>query len=363
VAGLLDDRRAGRRVGPASAAGPDRSGLTIVSGVTSVADGRLRYRGIDVADLVGRHGFEEVAELLWTGLLPTAPPRWTPSDSGGPVGVEVAAALPAATLPADRLRVLVAATAAGDELRADLRPEAVLATGRSLLAAAVEAVAPGGAPAGGGEPGGGGGSVAQRLARGWEVRRPVWVEVIDATLVLMADHELATSTMAVRVAASVRADPYHALLAGLCAMAGVLHGSAGAVVYRLLSDAATDGPERAVGDRLRSGGMLAGFGHRLYPDGDPRLTMLLERVRGAATRGDRRLAVVEAVLEVASARVPAAPNVDFALAAFAFVAGWDPSRIEALFSVARMAGWLAHAIEEYEAPPLRYRLNAVPPPS
>ena len=139
------------------------------------------------------------------------PPIWVaPTRSRSPLHC------PGARFPPDRLRVFVAAAAAGDNLRADLRPEAVHAIGRSLLAAGVEVLADGGR----------GATVAERLGDGWAVRRNAWVEVIDAALVLLADHELATSTMAVRVAASVRADPYHALLAGLATMSGALHGSA-----------------------------------------------------------------------------------------------------------------------------------------
>ncbi len=350
VAALAALRGLGQRSSSADLHGPT---LTIFSAVTTIRDGRLFYRGHDVAELVGRYPFESVAELLWTGTLPDKPPQWHPTDLGGPAAVELATALPDATLPADRLRVLVAAAAAGDNLRADLRPQAVHAIGRSLLAAGVELLSDGGR----------GVTVAERLGNGWAVRRSAWVEVIDAVLVLLADHELATSTMAVRVAASVRADPYHALLAGLSAMSGSLHGSAGAVVYRLLVDAAERGPERAVGDALRQEGRLPGFGHGLYPQGDPRLALLVDRIRAAAPRGDRRLALVDAVLDASSARIPVAPNVDYALAALAYVANWQPGRVEALFSLARMAGWLAHALEEYEAPPLRYRLTALAPPS
>lgn len=350
VAALAAQRGTGQR-GSGNESGSGTT-LSIVSAVTTIANGQLAYRGHDVADLAGRYGFESVAELLWTGALPETVPRWFPSDLGGPAAVEVASALPPSTLPADRLLVFVAAAAAGDNLRSDLRPEAVHAIGRSLLAAAAELLADGGR----------GATVAERLGHGWGVRRSAWVEVIDAALVLLADHELATSTMAVRVAASVRADPYHALLAGLAAMSGPLHGSAGALVHRLLVDAADRGPERAIGDVLRQEGRLPGFGHGLYPQGDPRLRLLLDRVRAAAPTGDRRLALVDAVLHASSARLPVAPNVDYGLAALAYVAGWEPGRVEALFSLARMAGWLAHALEEYEAPPLRYRLTALTPP-
>jgi citrate synthase len=171
---------------------------------------------------------------------------------------------------------------------------------------------------------------------------------VDVALVLLADHELAASTVAARVAASVRADPYAVVSAGLAVVSGTLHGGASLGIEALLGE--IDRPGRAasvVGTRLRQGERLRGFGHRLYPDGDPRAAVLLARLRETAG-GSPRLAVVEALLEAAADRGLPAPNVDLALAALAHVAGMTRGAAEAVFAVARTAGWIAHALEEYE---------------
>jgi citrate synthase len=197
---------------------------------------------------------------------------------------------------------------------------------------------------------------------------PSLVGVLDAALVLLADHELAASTLAARAAASVRADPYAVVSAGLAVASGTLHAGASLGIETLLAEAGR--PERAaraVGERLRRGDRIRGFGHFVYTDGDPRATYLLERLRAlppavlGSGAGDR-LAVAEAVLAAAAhGRLPP-PNVDFALATLSSMTAMIPGAGEAIFVVARTAGWLAHAIEEYQrGVPLRPRATYTGP--
>ena len=181
---------------------------------------------------------------------------------------------------------------------------------------------------------------------------------------VLADHELATSTLAARVAASTRADPYQVVLAGMAAVSGPLHGSASARVGRLLRAAGeAGGPEAAIAAELRELGAVAGFGQGQYPAGDPRAPLLLAAARAAAGPTGEGAEVLEraAAVEGAVARRAAiAPNVDFGLATLVAAAGLSLEVGEALFALARTAGWVAHGLEEYAAPPLRYRLRAVP---
>ena len=115
--------------------------------------------------------------------------------------------------------------------------------------------------------------------------------------------------------------------------------------------------EAAAAEALRSSGRYPGFGHPLYPAGDPRAITLLELLREAA--GDLPgMAVTEAVLVATQRRAAIAPNVDFALAALGSVAGMPIDAGEAIFTIARTAGWLAHAIEEYGEAPARFRPRA-----
>jgi hypothetical protein len=182
------------------------------------------------------------------------------------------------------------------------------------------------------------------------------MRALSASLVLLADHELAASTLAARVAASVRADPYAVVGTGLGAMSGALHGGASLGAETLLAAAAdpSDVP-RVVGELLRRGEKVPGFGHFVYRAGDPRAILLLDLVRRAAPKSGP-LAVAEAVLaEVRQKSLPE-PNIDLAIATLARVAGMTRGSGEAIFAVARAAGWIAHALEAYAGPgPLRPR--------
>jgi citrate synthase len=328
--------------------------LVVRSGLTAIDRGRPWYRGLAVPELAGTRSFEEVAEWLWTGRFPDPVPSWQAGPAALDAGRRAQAALPAAALPLERIRVIAAALAAGDELRLELHPAAVTAAGRALLAGLVDCLPhPGPAPArrtaGRARPASRD-PVAVRLWRGLSVHQPEpgLVGVVDAALVLLADHELAASTVAARVAASVRADPYAVVSAGLAAVSGTLHGGASLGIEALLAE--IDRPDRAasaVGARLRRGERLRGFGHRLYPDGDPRARALLARLRGAAA-GSPRMEVVEALLDAARRRGLPDPNVDLALAALAQVTGMIRGAGEAIFATARTAGWIAHALEEYD---------------
>jgi citrate synthase len=180
---------------------------------------------------------------------------------------------------------------------------------------------------------------------------------LRVALVLLADHELAASTLAARVAASVRADPYAAVTAGLGVMGGALHGGASLAAEAMLAEA-TD-PEHArhvMGQRLRLGERIPGFGHTIYRDKDGRADALMHAVRAAAP-GNPKLAVAEAMLDEARRRRLPATNIEFALAALTAVTGMVRGAGETIFAIARTAGWLAHAIEEY-ANPTRLRLRA-----
>ena len=181
---------------------------------------------------------------------------------------------------------------------------------------------------------------------------------------LLADHELAASRLAARVAASVRADPYAVVATGLGAVGGALHGGASLGAELMLaaarepSDAA-----RVVGELIRRGERIPGFGHFVYKTGDPRSVLLLSMIAGLAPDSPR-LAVANAVLAEVRRRGLPEPNIDFALAALADATGMITGAGEAVFAVARSAGWLAHALEEYQRKkPIRPRSIYTGPPA
>jgi citrate synthase len=158
---------------------------------------------------------------------------------------------------------------------------------------------------------------------------PAAVRALNAALVLLADHDLAASTLAARVAASTRAHPYAVVGAGLAALDGPLHGAASGLAYALLAEAVRSGdPVGAVSDRLRAGGPVPGFGHPLYPQGDPRAAELLALLPDAPGKAE-----VRAVIDASGSP----PNVDFAIAAFALLTGMAADAGEAIFAVGRTA--------------------------
>jgi citrate synthase len=360
--------------------------ITVESAITEITGDSLRFRGLDATRLAVSRTFEEVAELLWTGEFPSGREAgrepWRARPAALAAGRAAQAALPAGTLPLERLQVIVPAMATTDPLRLQLDRPAVIAAGQNIIAGMVDCLnaslsggtipprpplVMGGLPAPPyppGPPGGGerGGAVAGRLwlglCTGSEQGRPApgLMRALSAALVLLADHELAASTLAARAAASVRADPYAVVGTGLGAMSGALHGGASLGAETLM--AAASGPEdvpRVVAELLRRGEKVPGFGHFVYRGGDPRAILLLDLVRRAAPKS-RQLAVADAVFaEVRHKSLPE-PNIDFAIATLVRVAGMVRGAGEAIFAVARTAGWIAHALEAYSGPgPLRPR--------
>jgi citrate synthase len=313
---------------------------TITTGVTQLnQDLGPIYRGRLATELAGEWQFEDLAELLWQ------------SEGGGDWRAPDLGPCP---LPAtfDRMRWALVVCGASDPLRSDRRPPAVASAARRATAALTDVVGP--APAGGDADR----SIAARLAArltGTTVALPE--AAVNAALVLLADHELATSTMAVRLAASVRADPYDAFLAGLVTLAGPLHGGASQQAYELLAMAERDGAARALDDVLRERGIVPGFGHTVYKSGDPRFAALLALAEPLLSEGRRGL--LHEIMEIAAAHDVPMANCDLALAALSWGTGMPPDTGRTLFAVARISGWAAHYMEELTERALRFRARAV----
>ena len=291
----------------------------------------------------------------------TRPPGpWQATGEAIAAGTAAQAALPPDTYPLERLQVIVPAVAATDRLRLHLDRPAVIAAARGLIAAMVDCL-----PAAGRTPP----WPTTAPGRRRQHRRPGWrtklclrppagglIAALRAALVLLADHELAASTLAARVAASVRADPYAVVGTGLGAMSGALHGGAALGAEVLLRVGQRPGRRAARGRRAapprgadtrvrpfrvpdrRPAGRSAS---RPDQEGGPGLRPAGRR-RGGAGRG----------------RAPGAARAEHRVRARgAGHRGRDGSRGgEAVFAVARTAGWLAHALEEYaRATPIRPR--------
>jgi citrate synthase len=253
----------------------------------------------------------------------------------------------------DRVRAVVLAARSADPMRDDRRPVAVAMAGRALIATTVESLplvrGADAAPAGA--------SIARRL---WprltaHPADPDRVRLLEAALVLLADHELAASTLAARVTASTWADPYLVVAAGLAALGGPLHGGASSAARGILREVEGDVPaSEAIGRRLRDHQLIAGFGHSVYREGDPRARLLLELLDEVGASSDAELDLVRTMEE----RGLPFPNVDFAIASMAERHDMIEDAGEVLFATSRTVGWLAHAAEEYQHR-LRFRPRAV----
>ncbi len=338
-------RRSRPRTLPRPAASID---LVIATRVSSVSNGVVRYRGRDVLGLVAAGvPFEAVAELLWA-CPPATEPTWRLSSGQAASLGLVLGALGDGTPVAMRFAAAVAAAAGAGGPGAASPPDWP-AWGRFLIATLVGAS---GQIQG---DDGADGQVARGLWRRWSPLSPTAARVraVNTALVLLAEHELAASTLAVRVAASARAAPPGCVLAGLGALSGTLHGDAPRIVReRLFCRRADGGDGGEAGDPARFPAGV-GFGHSVHRDGDPRTAPLLRAVQAIATPADRDL------IERAGYGAPAPPNADFALAALSHVARMPPEAATAIFAVARTAGWIAHAAEEYTEPYVRFRGRAV----
>ena len=324
----------------AASRGERRTGPRITSVTTSVTQitaAGPSYRGTLANSLLGRR-FEEVAELIWE----TEAAPWPSLAVGVPDGLTLL----------DRLRATLLAAARSDPNRFDHRPEAVRFSVRSLIATVVDHLA--------GPPGhlSHGGSIASQVAVAMRSRGDLAAvtAAVDAALVLLADHELASSTRAVRLAASTRADVADAMLAGLGVAVGPLHGGSGEEVVSLLRRCAATGVERAIEDGLDSTGYLPGFGVALYPGGDPRFSALRPFVEDVMSDGERDL--LDRLVRAAAAHDLPLPAVGLALGALVWASGADQAFASTIFVVARMAGWTAHYLEELNEPAVRFRTLA-----
>ena len=282
------------------------------SAISTVANGRLYYRGRDAVDLAGHATLEQVAALLWSGFS-SLPSTRSPASGTGISAALIALARRTAADPPSLLRT----------------PNLLQADASSILSTVADAVS-----------GPGEGPLHLRLASHFD--RPAAADDIRAALVLLADHELNASTFAARVTVSTGASFAAGALAGLAALNGPLHGRASRAITALADDLAhgADAIE-ALRAWLGEGRAVPGFGHRLYPRGDVRATALLGRLTLPPAYANL-LAAAETVLDER-------PNVDFALAALAAAHNLPETAPMEIFALARTVGWLAHMLEQAQS--------------
>ncbi|WP_165962906.1 citrate synthase [Occultella glacieicola] len=310
------------------------------SRLSTLKDDMLHYRARPVSELV-EQPFESVAHFLWTGRWEESV-GWVANAESVAVARRVGTSLPQETISSDRLRVMLAAVTAADPFRSDSSIQSAAHAAGPLLRTLVEAMPQRSEPIDV--------DLASMLWSRLSTITPneEQVRVLNAALVLLADHGLSPSTYAAQIAASAHADLYGVLAAGLgVGSSAVLGASATAVEAMLSTFGDTHGTMFVLSARLRDEGRLPGFGHPQHPQGDARASHLLKLLKPLATEDARLQRSFEMLALLKSRRLPP-PNVYLALGMIADSSSMEHGASEVMFGIARSAGWIAHAIDEYE---------------
>lgn len=337
----------------------------VVAGVSEICfidgqEGRLIYRGYDINDLVTNTTFEEVMYLLWKGELPNAAQleelkqqiaeyQTVPQE----VFDLIRLISPKGT-PMDTLRTAVSMLKSFDAEGEDMTPEANYRKAIKLTSTIPVILA-----------------AIDRTRKGLEIVQPkeglsiaanflymlkgkeaeeVEVRVMDAGLIMHADHEYNASTFACRVTAGTLSDIYSAVTSGIGTLKGPLHGGANtAVMQMLLEVGELDKVEDFVMAKLAKKEKVMGFGHRVYKTMDPRAVQLRQMSKEMAERlgNDKWYLMTEKIFEVVHREKGMWPNVDLFSASVYYVMGIDLDLYTGIFAMSRVSGWTAHILEQY----------------
>lgn len=345
----------------ATVAGKGLEGVTATtSAVSSIIGSTLTYRGIDINELAEHSTFEEVAYLLLYGELPSADQlaRFRAEVAGGralsPQVLELLRELPRDANPMAVLRTAVSALALYDPRAQDMDAEANECKGIRLIAQFPTLVAAIERTRRGEEPIDPDSSLDQatdflRMVKGRLPSASV-AHVMDVALILHADHELNASTFAARIAASTLSDMYSAVVAALCTLKGPLHGGANEAVMTTLEHiGSVDSVRPWVRSALERKERIMGFGHRVYKEGDPRARWLKRMSQQLAEEtGEPRWYEMSALMEEeVKADKGLLPNVDFYSASVYTYLGIPRDLFTPIFAVSRIAGYVAHILEQY----------------
>jgi citrate synthase len=333
---MRHDARAGHAAVAASAL---RWGEPVLE--TAISDIRSDgpyYRGVAAVDMVrDRVSFERTCEWLWTGALPDESVRFAPLNESARERQRARDTEHAIV----ELARLTSTLSTADAWRLALPEEVELTHARMMISWLAERVrgvkraTPDRA------------TVAQRLLIAFGKRpQAAAVRAIDSALVLCADHELNASTFAARVAASAGASLSASVSAALHTLSGALHGGMCERVEALLYEArALRRPEAVVSARLARGENVPGYGHSLYPGGDPRGRALLEtaeQLRSAAASYKAMRTINREMERLAQAR----PSLDAGLVTLSSALGLPRGSASAIFAIGRLSGWVAHILEQ-----------------
>jgi 2-methylcitrate synthase/citrate synthase II len=331
----------------------------------------LLYRGYPVQELAASCSFEQVAYLLWNGELPSAPEleafeRAERSQRAlDPAVQRVIDELPLTAHPMDVVRTAVSVIGALDPSWDDSSPEGNLVKAMALFAKLPAIVA-----------------YDQRRRRGQELVEPddslgysanflrmtfgdapsdVVVKAFDVSMILYAEHSFNASTFTARVVTSTLSDLYSAVVAGIAALKGPLHGGANeAVMHTFEEIGSADAAEAWLEEALAAKRKIMGFGHRVYKNGDSRVPTMKASLDTLVAEYDRPdlLALYDSLNEAMQSRKSIQPNLDYPSGPAYHLIGYDTAMFTPLFVAARITGWTAHIREQLAANALIRPLSA-----
>lgn len=327
VARLADQRRRGRRPKEVAKATLDWGLPVMESAITLILDGHLYYRGVDAVTLAKAATVEDVAASLWQ--LPAAQ-AFVPTPPEAPLVMQALAEHVKAAPREEALLPLFAAATSDDGTAFWQRDLRRIAEGCGalvrILAACVAGIPPNAAP------------LHRQLAKAWRLDSKS-ADLIRRVLILCADHELNASSFTARCVASTGASLRAAVIGGLAALSGGRHGGMTARIETFWRSLDEDNLAADLRRRLAADEALAGFGHPLYPAGDPRATVLLEPILP-------HFPLARELVTAAEHLTGHAPNIDFALVTLRRFLKLPEGSAFGLFALGRSVGWIAHAIEQ-----------------
>ena len=319
------------------AEGALRAGEPVLeSSLTLIEDDQVYYRGMGVDVLATQYTAEDVASLLWTGDIETEIPELTESSRMPDNLIKWMKTLGDLSM-IEKAQVALPVAAESDPHSVDLSPRSVIRSGARILRL-LTAIASGRYRCRG--------TIAETLKSVWAPKDDRALQIINAALILCADHELNVSSFTARCVASSGASIYAVVNAGLCALQGHLHGGASRRVESFWREVEADSARQVVVERLRRGEPLHGFGHILYQGEDPRAKLLMELVSSAYEKSSA-LSTAQDIIRAVKASTDLHYNVDLAMVAMRHALSLPSGVPQTVFALGRTIGWIAHAIEQY----------------
>jgi citrate synthase len=335
--------------------------VAATSSISSIHDGVLAYRGINIDDLAKNASYEETAYLLWYGKLPTKSQLLALQEQLSDYAevpqqlIEQLKLYPSNANTMAVLRTSVSALALYDDNTDDISRESnqqkaiKLQAQLPTLIAAFARIREGKEPVAPLK----GVSIAHNFLYMLSGEQPdeVAIHALDQALVLHADHELNASTFSSRVTVATLSDIYSGVTSAIGTLKGPLHGGANEAVMRMLSEIGSlDQADTYIENKLRNRDKIMGFGHRVYKNGDPRAKHLqkmsyqLGQLKGNSSLYDISVRVEELVTGQKGLK----PNVDFYSASVYTLLGIPSDLFTPIFAISRLSGWTAHILEQLD---------------